>query len=46
MDAATEAYVDRIVDAAPPLTPEQAAIVVRLYGPAARTPASGTNDAA
>lgn len=45
LDAATEAYIARLLDDAPPLTPEQAALVVRVFAPR-KTDAATAADAA
>lgn len=40
MDAATEAYIARLVADAPPLSPEQAALIVRTF--ANKTPVTSS----
>lgn len=31
LDPTTEAYIERILEQSPPLTPEQAALIVRIF---------------
>jgi hypothetical protein len=45
LDEATEQYIEQLLEQAPRLTPEQAALVVRTFGPKT-TDAPAVSDAA
>lgn len=40
LDDAAEAYLQRLLSEAPPLTTEQAALIVRVFTPTTQTPAT------